>query len=70
MRKGSAVHDRSQVDTEGEPKTEPKLRPTKDEEDITSQQLRTNDVANTKTEVRYDGTKGEGVEQAMLSSCG
>ena len=33
MRKGSAVHDKSQVETEGEPKTEPKSRPTKDEEE-------------------------------------
>ena len=45
-------------------------RETKDEEEVTSQLLRTNDVANTKIEVRYDGTTGEGVEQATLSSCG
>ena len=40
-----------------------------DEEEVASQRLRTNDVANTKTEVRYDGTTGEEVEQAILSSC-
>ena len=56
IRKGSAVHGKSQVETEGELKTEPKLRPTKDEEEIVSQRLRTNDPADMKTEVRYDGT--------------
>ena len=49
---------------------EPKARQTMDDEEVTSQQLRRNDVANTKTKVRYDGTKGEGVEQPILSSCG
>ena len=49
IRKGSAVHDKSQVETEGEPKTEPKSRPTKDEEEIVSQRLTTNDVAKNKT---------------------
>ena len=33
MRKGSEMHDKSQVDIEGELKTEPKSRPTKDEEE-------------------------------------
>ena len=33
MRKGSEMHDKPQVDIEGELKTEPKLRPTKDEEE-------------------------------------
>ena len=69
MWKGSAVHDKSQVETEGEPKTEPKSRPTKEEEGISSQRLRTNDVANTKTEVRHVSTTREGVEQTILSSC-
>ena len=31
IQKGSAVHIKSQVKTEGEPKTEPKFKPTKDE---------------------------------------
>ena len=39
------------------------------EEEIASQQMRTNDVVNTKAEVRYVGTTGEGVEQRTLSSC-
>ena len=34
MRKGSAVHDKLQVETEGGPKTEPKSRPTKYEEEL------------------------------------
>ena len=58
-----------QVDTEGKPKTEPKSRQTKDEEEAASQRLRTNNVVNTKTEVRCDGTTGEGLEQAILSPC-
>ena len=33
MRKGSEMHEKSQVDIEGELKTEPKSRPTKDEEE-------------------------------------
>ena len=70
MRKGSEMHDKSQVDIEGEPKMETKARQTMDDEEVTSQQLRRNDVANTKTKVRYDGTKGEGVEPIILSSCG
>ena len=38
MRKGSVVHDKSQVDIEGEPKTEPKSRQTNlDEEEVASQ---------------------------------
>ena len=61
---------KSQVDTEGEPTMEPKWSQTKDEEEVTSQRLRTNIMVNTKTEVRYDGTTGEVVEQATLSSCG
>ena len=56
MRKCRAVHVESQVYIEGEPKTEPKARQTIDDEEVTSQRLRMNDVANTKTEVRYDGT--------------
>ena len=57
MRKGSVVHDKSQVDIEGEPKTKPNLRQTIDEEKVVYQRLTTNDVANTNlTEVRYDGT--------------
>ena len=61
---------KSQVDTEGEPTMEPKWSQTKDEEEVTSQRLRTNIMVNTKTEVRYDGPTGEVVEQATLSSCG
>ena len=30
----------------------------------------TNDAANMKAQVKYDGTAGEGVEQATFSSCG
>ena len=69
MRKGSAVHGKSQVETEGEPKTEPKSRQTKDEEEVASERLRMNDVANTKIEVRHVGTTGKGVEEAILLSC-
>ena len=69
MRKGPTVHVKSPVDIEGEPKTEPKSRKTKDEEEVASQRLRMNDVANTKTEVRHVGTIGEGVEQPILLSC-
>ena len=50
IRKCSAVHGKSQVETEGELKTEPKSRPTKDEEKIVSQRLRTNDVAKNKAD--------------------
>ena len=50
IRKGSAVHGKSQVKTEGELKTEPKSRSTKDEEEIVSQRLTTNDVVNDKTD--------------------
>ena len=50
MRKGSEMHGKSQVETEGELKTEPKSRPTKDEEEIVSQRLRTNDVAKNKAD--------------------
>ena len=69
MRKASVVHDKSPVDIEGELKTKPKLRQTIDEEKVVYQRLTTNDVANTKTEVRYDGTTGECVEKTILSSC-
>ena len=41
---------KSQVETEGELKTEPKSRPTKDEEEIVSQRLTTNDVVKDKTD--------------------
>ena len=67
-RKCSAVYDKSQVDTKGEPKTEPKFRQTKDEEEVTSQRLRMNDGASTNTKVRHVGTTGDGVEQAVHSS--
>ena len=70
MRKGPTVHVKSPVDIEGEPKTEPKSRKTKDEEEVASQRLRMNDVANTKTEVRNVDTTGEGVGKTILSSCG
>ena len=50
IRKGSAVHGKSQVETEGELKTEPKSRPIKDKEEIVSQRLTTNDVVKDKTE--------------------
>ena len=36
MWKGSVVYDKSQVEVEGEPKTEPKSRKTKDEEEFSS----------------------------------
>ena len=42
MRKGSEMHDKSQVDIEGEPKTEPKARQTMDDKEVASQRLRTN----------------------------
>ena len=70
MRKVSTVPDMLLVDIEGELKTGPNLTPTKDGEEITSQRLRINDVASTKTEVEYDVSKRDGVEQAILSSCG
>ena len=68
IRKGSVVHDKSQVETEGEPKTKPESRSTKDEEEMASQRMRMNNMNNTKTEVWYDGTTGEGVEKCILSS--
>ena len=71
--KGSTVHGKSQVETEGELKTEPKLRPTKDEEEIVSQRLRTNDPADMKTEVRYDDTTSrveEGFGKRLLETSG
>ena len=70
MCKGSVVHVKSQVDIEGDPKTEPKSRQMIDEQKDASQILRMNDVVNMKTEVWYGGTTGEGVVQATLSSCG
>ena len=63
------MHEKSQFDIEREPKTEPKSMQTKDEEEVASQRLRMNDVANTKTEVQHVGTTGEGVEQTILLSC-
>ena len=63
------MHDKSQVDIEGEPKTVPKSRQPKDEEEVSSQRLRMNDVANTKTEVWHIHIVGESVEQTILSSC-
>ena len=44
------MHGKSQVETKGEPKTEPKSRPTKDEEEIVSRRLRMNDVAKNKAD--------------------
>ena len=38
-------------------------------EEETSQQRWSNDTANTKAQVRYDNTTGEGVEQDAFSSC-
>ena len=48
--KGSAVHGKSQVETEGELKTERNSRPTKDEKEVVSQRLTTNDVVKDKTD--------------------
>ena len=56
MQKGSMVHDNWQVKNKGDPKKEPKSRPTKDKEEIASQILRMNDVDNMKAEVRFDGS--------------
>ena len=50
IRKGSVVHDKSQVDIEGEPKTEPKSRQTIDEEKVVYQRFTTNDVAKNKVD--------------------
>ena len=51
---------------DGKLTTEPGSRETKDEGEVSAQRLRTNDVANMKTEVQYDDTKAEGVDQAIL----
>ena len=50
IRKGSAMHDKSQVETDREPKTERKSSPTKDEEEIVSQRLRIDDLAKNKAD--------------------
>ena len=80
-RKGLMVHDmealvreayeslKLQVEAEGKIPTEPKPRVKVDEEKVASRKFRVNDVADMKAEVRYNGTTGEGVEQATLSSC-
>ena len=73
MRKGSEMHDKSQVDIEGEPKTELKARQTMDDEEVASERLRTNDLADMKTEVRYDGTTSrveEGFGKRLLETSG
>ena len=59
-----------QLDAEEKLEMESKLRQMVIEEEETSQQMHTNDAANTKAQVKYDGTAGEGVEQATFSSCG
>ena len=64
------AHESLKVQVEAKEKLIMKLKPRqmviKKEE--TSRQMQTNDAANTKAQIRYDGTKGEGVEQATLST--
>ena len=60
------VHDNLQVDIEGELKIKPKLRQTIDEEKVVYERLKTNDVANMKIEVQYDGTTREGLQKTIL----
>ena len=68
------VHGKSQVETKGEPKTKPKSRPTKDEEEIVSQRLRTNDVAKNKADdLRVANTTSrveEGFGKRLLETSG
>ena len=49
---------------------ESKLRQMVIEEEETSRQMHTNDAANTKVQVQYNGTAREGVEQPTFSSLG
>ena len=49
---------------------ESKLREMIIEEEETSRQMHTNDAGNTKGQVKYNGTTGEGVEQATFLSYG
>ena len=58
-----------QVEAEGKIPTESKPRQMVDEEKVMSWQFWVNDVADTKDEVRYNGTTREDVEQATLLSC-
>ena len=59
-----------QVDAEEKLEMESKLRQMVIEEEETSQQMHTNDAANTKAQVKYDGIAGESVEEATFSSSG
>ena len=73
IRKGSTVHGKSQVETEGELKNEPKARQMMDDEEVASQRLRANDLADMKTEVRYDDTTSreeEGFGKQFLETSG
>ena len=58
-----------QVEAEGKIPTESKPRQMVDEEKVMSWQFWVNDVADTKDEVRYNGTTREDVEQTTLLSC-
>ena len=58
-----------QVEAEGKLPTELKPRQMVDEDKVASRRLRANDVADTKAKVRYNGTTGEGLKQAIFSSC-
>ena len=51
-------------------KVETKPRRMVIEEDETSQQMRVNEVADTKAQIRYDGTEREGAKQVTFSSYG
>ena len=59
---------KAQVEVEEKLKTKPRKMVIDEEE--TSRQMQTNDAANTKAQVRYDSTMGEGVKQATFSNYG
>ena len=52
---------KAKAEAEEKVTTEPKSRQMIDEEEVASHRLRTNDVANMKAEIQYDGTMGESV---------
>ena len=61
---------RVQVEVKEKLIMEPKLGQMLIEKEESSRQMQTNDVANTKAQVWYNGTIGEGVEQASRLESG
>ena len=64
------AYESLKVQVEAKEKLIMKLKPRQMviKEEETSRQMQTNDAANTKAQIRYDGTIGEGVEQATFST--